>query len=98
MGGVLGGMPMGGQPMWNPPAMMGNMILGPTEWVPGSVGYYGGRGGDRGPRGMSSRLGPPVRGGRSGGAPRNMPVDPRSRITYDDLDAPKGEDVELNYD
>ncbi|KAJ3231072.1 hypothetical protein HDU81_004062 [Chytriomyces hyalinus] len=60
---------------------------------------YGGYGGDRGGGGYyGDRRG--GGGGRGRGRDtRNMPVDPRARKTYDDLDvAPVGAVDELNYD
>ncbi|KAJ3108590.1 hypothetical protein HDU96_007479 [Phlyctochytrium bullatum] len=97
---VLPPISMGQPGMWppQPPPMMMGM-----DWMGGGAGGYygGGGGGGRGGRhNMSARLGPPIRNGNRGAPPpKNLPVDPRSRMRYDDLDAPKGEDsIELDYD
>ncbi|KAJ3106741.1 hypothetical protein HDU97_005667 [Phlyctochytrium planicorne] len=96
--GGYGGVPV----MAGPPVHF--TMNGGGDFGYGGGGYYGGGGGrGGGRRDLSARLGPPVPsggggGGRLGRDGKPLPVDPRSRISYDDLDAPKGEDIELNYD
>ncbi|KAJ3402696.1 hypothetical protein HDV05_008306, partial [Chytridiales sp. JEL 0842] len=80
---------------------MGMGMAGGNEWGMGGGGYGGGGrggygGGGRGRGNMNQRLGPRPSPRPSG----PMPVDPRAKSfsAYTDLDAPKGDAMDLNYD